>query len=91
VQRIEKEIVGHRQKSISEIHNDMFLMLTDQEEYINPHTKKVEMGSNQWNTRWENENGDVIYTSDENYRPNQDIHLNRSDYKRSVIRKRFPQ
>jgi len=90
IQKIEREIVEHRQKTISEIHNDMFLTLTDQEEYVNPYTNKIETGSNQWNIRWENESGDVIYTNDANYRPNHDVRLNRSDYKRSVIRKRFP-
>ncbi len=91
VQRIEREIVEHRQKTNAEIHNDMFLTLTDQEEYVNPYTHKIETGSNQWAIRWQNESGDVIYTNDENYRPNQDIRLNRSDYKKSAIRKRFPQ
>lgn len=68
----------------------MFLTLTDQEEFVNPYTHKIETGSNQWAIRWENESGDVIYTNDENYRPNHDSRLNRLDFKKSVVRKRFP-
>ena len=49
------------------------------------------MGSNQWKHRWVNESGDVIYTDREDYDPNTDVHLNRSDYKRTPIRPRFPQ
>ena len=91
VQRIEQQIVEHRQKTNAEIHNDMFLTLTDQEEYVNPYTKQVEIGSNQWQYRWVNESGDVIYSNDQNYDPNHDINLNRSDFKMTPVRPRFPQ
>ena len=91
IQRIDREIAEHRQKTNAEIHNDMFLTLTDQEEYVNPYTNQVEVGSNQWQYRWINESGDVIYTNKEGYNPNVDVHLNRSDYKKTPIRKRFPQ
>jgi hypothetical protein len=33
----------------------MFLTLTEQEEYVNPYTNEVEVGSNQWKYRWVNE------------------------------------
>lgn len=91
MQRIERQITEHRQKTNAEIHNDMFLTLTDQEEYVNPYTNEVEVGSNQWQYRWVNESGEVIYTNDENYDPRTDVHLNRNDYKRTPVRKRFPQ
>lgn len=90
IQRIGREITEHRQKNNAEIHNDMFLTLTDQEEYVNPYTNQVEVGSNQWKHRWINESGDVIYTDDESYNPNVDINLNRSDFKRTPVRQRFP-
>ena len=35
-----------------------------------------------------NESGDVIYTDSEEYDPNVDINLNRSNFKRTPIRKR---
>ncbi len=89
VQRIEREIVEHRRKTNAEINNDMYLTLTEQEEYVNPYTNEVEMGSNQWQYRWVNESGDVIYTDSEEYDPNVDVELNRSDYKKTPIRKRF--
>ena len=90
IQRIDREIVEHRQKTNDEINNDMFLTLTDQEEYVNPYTNEVEVGSNQWERRWQNEQGDVIYTDDANYDPNVDPNLNLSGFKQSAIRKRFP-
>lgn len=90
IQRIGREIAEHRQKTNAEIHNDMFLTLTDQEEYVNPHNRQVEIGSNQWKYRWINESGDVIYTDVESYNPNVDVNLNRSDFKKTPIRKRFP-
>ena len=91
VQKLDHEIVEHRQKTNAEISNDMYLNLTDQEEYVNPFNNEVETGSNQWQHRWQNENGDIIYTDDESYDPNTDIDLNISGFKKTPIRPRFPQ
>lgn len=90
MQQIERAIGEHRQKTNAEIHNDMFLTLTDQEEYVNPFTNEIEYGSNQWKYRWINPNGDVIYTDKEEYDPRVDVQLNRTDYKRTPVRQRFP-
>ncbi len=91
IQRIEQDIVSHQQKTNAEIHNDMFLTLTDQEEYVNPYTNEVEVGSNQWRNRWVNESGDILYTDSDSYNPNHDVELKRSDFKKTPVRKRFPQ
>ncbi len=91
VQRIGREISEHRYRTNAEIQNDMFLTLMGQEEYVNPYTKEVEIGTDQWRHRWINESGDVIYTNREEYDPNVDVHLNRSDFQRTPIRKRFGQ
>jgi hypothetical protein len=88
IQRIGREIVDHRQRTNGEIMNDMYLTFTEQEEYVNPYTNEVEMGTNQWRHRWVNESGDVIYTDSEDYNPNVDIEVNRSDYRRTPIRRR---
>ncbi len=90
IQQINQEIIENRQKTNAEINNDMYLTLTDQEEYVNPHTNEVEVGSNQWKYRWENESGEIVYTDDGNYNPNQDPAINRTDYKVSEVRPRFP-
>lgn len=90
IERIGQEISAHRQKTNTEIHNDMYLTLTEKEEYVNPYTNEIEVGTDQWQHRWVNEGGDVIYTDSEDYDPNVDVKLNRSDYRKSKIRKRFP-
>jgi hypothetical protein len=51
LQQMDKEIQENTSKTYSEINNDMFLTLTEQEEYVNPYTKEVEVGSNQWKYR----------------------------------------
>jgi len=88
IQRIDREITAHRQKTNAEINNDTFLNLTSQEEYVNPYTKETETGSNQWEHRWVNEGGDVIYTNDGSYDPRTDVNLNRNDFKKTPVRKR---
>ncbi len=88
VQQIGQAMVEHRQKTNAEIHNDMFLTLTDQEEYVNPFTNQIETGSNQWDYRWVNEAAEVIYTNDEYYDPRLDVNVNRVDFERTPVRKR---
>jgi hypothetical protein len=90
MQRIEREITAHRQQVNAEITHDFFLTLTGQEEYVNPFTHQVETGTNQWRFRWENEQGDIIYTDQEDYDPNTDVRLHISGFKRTPIRPRGP-
>jgi hypothetical protein len=88
LQQMDKEIQDNTSKTYAEINNDMFLTLTEQEEYVNPYSKEVEIGSNQWQHRWVNESGDVVYSDVDDYDPNLDDVLNRTDYKKTPIRKR---
>jgi hypothetical protein len=87
-QNIDREITAHQQKINHEIHNDIYLTLTEQEEYVNPYTNQVEIGTNQWQHRWQNTLGEIIYTDNENYNPNHDTNLQVSGFKRSAVRKR---
>ncbi len=86
--QLDKEITAHRQRTNAEINKEMFLTLTSQEEYVNPHTGKVEVGSNQWKCRWVSPSGEEIYTDDQNYNPLYDRSLQRTDFKRSQVRPR---
>jgi hypothetical protein len=66
----------------------MYLTITGQEDYTNPFTGETERGTNEWKYRWENELGDVIYSDNQNYSPNNDVNLNVKGFKKSEIRKR---
>ncbi|MBL8231724.1 MAG: hypothetical protein JNL98_24720 [Bryobacterales bacterium] len=88
VSKVAAEIVENRRRTNAEIAYNIWLNMTNHEDYVNPHTGQVELGSNQWKHRWQAENGDVIYTDDESYDPNHDPRSNRADFKRSQIRPR---
>lgn len=88
IERIDLEITEHRSRTNSEINNDMYLNLTGQEDYTNPFTGETERGTNEWNYRWENEQGDVIYHNNSNYNPNDDADISIKGFKRSEVRKR---
>jgi len=90
LQQLDREIVKHRQRANVEIQNDAYLTLMDQEEYVNPYTGEPETGSNQWGYRWVNADGDEFYTDNEEHDPNVPSLLNRSDWKRTPVRPRFP-
>lgn len=87
LQQMDREITDNRMKTNAQINHDMFLTLNRQEEYINPFTNKVEVGSNEWNHRWVNPANEVIYTDDINYNPNKDQLINRSDFKLTPVKK----
>ena len=55
------------------------------EEYMNPLTKKLEVGSNAWNYRWVNDRGGVLYSDDGNLDPER---LGLRGYVKSPVRKR---
>ncbi len=88
MQQEAQEIVDNRRRVNAEIANDAYLNLTNQEEYVNPYTNQVELGTNQWPNRWQDPDGGVLYTDDPNYDPNRDPNLSRTDFKRSAIRPR---
>lgn len=88
ISKIDREITEHRSRINSEINNDMYLTITGQEDYTNPFTGETERGTNEWKYRWENELGDVIYSDNQNYSPNNDLNVNVKGFKKSEIRKR---
>lgn len=87
IERIDREIMEHRSLTNSEINHDMYLNLTGQEDYTNPFTGETERGTNEWNFRWENEQGDVIYHNSNNYNPNEDVNIRIKGFKRSEIKR----
>ena len=91
LQEMDRQIVEHRQRTNAEIHNDAYLTLMNLEEYVNPYTNEPEVGSDQWEHRWVTESGDVYYTDEQDDDPNIPSALNRSDWRKTPVRPRFPQ
>jgi len=91
LQDMDRQIVEHRQRTNAEIQNDAYLTMMEQEEYVNPYSGEPELGSNQWKYRWVTEGGEEYYTDNEDNDPNVSSALNRSDWKRTPVRPRFPQ
>jgi len=85
--RLDREIVEHRRRTNAEIQNQMHHNLMGTEEYVNPISRRTEVGSNQWSYRWVNQNGEAIYTDDPNYDP---ARHGLEGFERSPVRKRFP-
>ena len=82
------QIVENQRGVNAEIRHEHWLDITGQEEYVNPHTGKVELESNQWKNRWQSSNGDVVLSNDPSYDPNFDPSAAHTDFKRSGVRPR---
>lgn len=87
IARLDNEITANRRRTNAEINNMMYHNLMGTEEYVNPITKKVEVGANAWNHRWVNEHGEAIISDDPNYDP---ARSGLTGFQRSPVRKRFP-
>lgn len=90
MQEMAQDMVEHRRQTHAEIRNDAYLMMTNQEEYVNPYTHQVEIGSNQWQYRWVTADGNEYYTDHEGDDPNQLDGLNQATWERTPVRPRFP-
>lgn len=86
IRRIDQEIVSRTNINREEIMNDNYLVLTEQEEYVNPHTGKVEVDTDAYRYRWKTPGGDVYYTNNEDDNPNTLLH--QTGYERTQVRKR---
>lgn len=86
IQAIDKAINENHNKTNSEINKDMYLTLTGQNEYINPHTGEIETDTDHWKYRWVNNLGEIVYSNQQNYNPNHDIDLNKTGFKLSSPR-----
>jgi hypothetical protein len=90
VNRIGQEIQKGHAETNAKINHQAYLNLTDQEDYINPHTQKLERATNQWNHRWVDDLGNVIYTNNTEYNPNFDLELQMQGFIRSPVKKQIP-
>jgi hypothetical protein len=86
--RIDQEIYERHSKTRSDIQHENYLLLTGQEEYVNPFTKQVERDGSDYKYRWTTSSGDRYYTELETLDPNRDPELNRLEWKRTPVRPR---
>lgn len=88
IQEVDAAIVAHRQRVNAEIRHSGYLLLTGQEDYVNPYTGETEIRPDGWRHHWQNSAGEVVVSNKDDYDPNHDQHLNRSDYRKSPVRPR---
>lgn len=88
LQQKRDEMLANQRQTNAEARYSHWLDITGQEDYVNPHTGELELGSNQWKNRWESSNGDLVYSNDPAYDPNFDPKAAHTDYKQSAVRVR---
>jgi hypothetical protein len=88
IQAVDQQIVEHRRKVNAEIRYEDYLMLTGQEDYVNPYTKEVERDTSEYKYRWTTEQGDMLYTNEYGFDPNKQRDLNHQEWKLTPVRPR---
>jgi hypothetical protein len=86
--RVDQEIYERRSKTRSQIQHENYLLLTGQEDYVNPFTKQVERDNADYKYRWTTSSGDRFYTEQETLDPNRQPELNKLEWKRTPTRPR---
>ncbi|MDD4889551.1 MAG: hypothetical protein PHU85_06440 [Phycisphaerae bacterium] len=86
--RIDQEIFDRRSKNRSAIQHENYLLLSGQEEYVNPFTKEVERDTSDYRHRWTNSAGDRVYSNLETADPNKVPELNKLEWKETPARPR---
>jgi hypothetical protein len=78
INKVANEIVENRRRTHAEIRYENYLFITGQDEYVNPFTQKVELDTSVYRHRWINNHGDILYTDENAYNPNE--HEKRPNY-----------
>jgi len=88
INKVASEIVENRRRTHAEIRYENYLFITGQDEYINPFTKKVELDTSAYHHRWMNNHGDILYTDENVYNPNEHEKRPNYEWKRTAARPR---
>jgi hypothetical protein len=88
MQSIDQQIYENRARINANIQHENYLLLTSQDEYVNPFTGKIEQDTNEYKRRWTTEQGDMIYTDQDDFNPNAVKELNHQTWKLTPVRPR---
>lgn len=88
INQVNREITENRARTHEKINYENYLMLTGQDEYVNPYSQQVERDTSEYRHRWVNPNGEYLYTDEVSFDPNQDRTLNQVEWKLTPIRAR---
>jgi hypothetical protein len=83
VQRIDAEIVAHRQRTNAAMNSEMQLLLTDKTTAVDPHTGKTKIIPNEGNSRFFGKNGDLLISDDPNFDPEKQPKYANKGYERA--------
>jgi hypothetical protein len=85
INKVAADIVENRRRTHAEIRHENWLFLTGQEEYKNPFTGGIERGTSEYRYRWQNNQGEIIYTDENAFDPNRNEEFNTKEWKRSEV------
>jgi len=88
IHRISREIADNQRRTHEEINYENYLVLTDQEDYVNPFTNEVERDTSEYRYRWTTPDGQYYFTDNPNDNPNLHKPFNRDDFKLTPVRPR---
>ncbi|MHC1765087.1 MAG: hypothetical protein AB9869_12435 [Verrucomicrobiia bacterium] len=86
--RLDQEIFERRSKTRSDIQHENYLLLTGQEEFVNPFTKEIERDTSDYKNRWTTANGHRFYAESELFDPNRDPEFSKLEWQRTPVRPR---
>ncbi len=86
INRVAGEIAENRRRTNAEIRHQDWLFISGQDEYRNPFTGKIERDTNYYRYRWVNNEGDVLYTDQNDFDPNRYEEYNTREWKKTPVK-----
>ena len=87
LQQMDHDIWSSRAKTNDRIQHDSYLTLTDQQDYVNPHTHEVETDTSDYRFRWVTPSGEKVFSNDANYDPRKDDAIWTKDWELTSAKK----
>jgi hypothetical protein len=88
MQSIDQQIYEQRSRTRANIQHENYLLLTNQDEYVNPFTGRVEQDTAEYKYRWTTKQGDMVYTDQSEFNPNAVREINHQTWKLTPVRQR---
>lgn len=85
---VASEIVENRRRTHAEMRHENWLFISGQQEFTNPFTGETETDTSAYRYRWENSQGDVFYTDENSFDPNEVEDYKTREWKRTPVRPR---
>ena len=88
IAEVASQIVENRRRTHAEMRHEQWLFISGKDEYTNPFNGQTELDTSAYRYRWVNNQGEVFYTDENSFDPNDAEEYKTREWKRTAVRQR---